>query len=297
MNILRQSSSIDFWQRLFFGGALLIVTALIIGLSHRLEGSGCTIFVASLAGVQQIALTEYISLCRLKGFSPAANSLRLFSWMYQIVYSLYVLYPELENMVTFLLLLGALGMPLLFLRHYQGKLAGIALTMFGFIGITVPLSFLVAINFLPRLPSNTPTTFWLTWLLVTTKGSDIAAYMFGKLLGRHALAPSLSPKKTIEGAICGIIGAILFGIAVPHYWLSPAPDLPRWTWGVLGMIIGIGAILGDLSESLLKRDAGVKDSNNIPGLGGVLDVIDSLLFTSPILYVYLKITDYLGAML
>jgi phosphatidate cytidylyltransferase len=117
----------------------------------------------------------------------------------------------------------------------------------------------------------------------------MAAYFGGKFLGTHALAPQLSPKKTVEGAFFGILGAALLSLALPCVW-TDAPVISAVTWLLLGALTGLTAMGGDLFESLLKRDAGVKDSNTIPGLGGVLDIIDSSLFTIPLLYIYLSAT-------
>lgn len=244
--------------------------------------------------MQFIAIKEYVRLCHAKGFSPASTLLSWFSLFYLLVYSLATLYPHLAHLPMFLLFLAAFTTPLAFLVRQQGAIANIALTVFGFVYIVFPFSLIVDINFLPRLPSGEATTFWITWLLVTTKGSDTAAYFAGKLLGKHPLAASLSPKKTIEGAIGGLVGAIALSALLPRYWFYQSPQLPLSTWLTLGCFIGISAMIGDLSESLLKRDAGIKDSNAIPGLGGVLDIIDSILLSSPLLYVYLKVIGSLG---
>ncbi|AQS59353.1 phosphatidate cytidylyltransferase [Desulforamulus ferrireducens] len=122
---------------------------------------------------------------------------------------------------------------------------------------------------------------WLLLLLTATWASDTFAYFVGRAFGKHKLAPLLSPKKTVEGAIGGVLGAALTALV----FVQLVPGLPLWPVVLLGALIGLAALLGDLVESALKRQAGVKDSGNIiPGHGGMLDRFDSLLFTAPLVY-------------
>ena len=284
--------STNFWQRTLFSIAFIALSASLIGVSY-LPGWRW-LFIIGLGAVQWVGLREFFRLCRAKGFDPADSFLPWFSLIYLLIHATAVLFPKFEYVPMAVLVLGALCTPLPFLSRQQGACANLSLTVMGFIYITLPLRWLIDINFAAHLPSGSTTSFWITWLLVTTKGSDMAAYFAGKLLGKHPLAVSLSPKKTVEGAVGGLAGAIVLSEILHRVWLYPAPSLPFLTWVSLGAAIGIAAMIGDLSESLLKRDAGVKDSNSIPGLGGVLDIIDSLLFSAPLLYVYLKVSGFLG---
>lgn len=120
---------------------------------------------------------------------------------------------------------------------------------------------------------------------------DIGAYFTGRLLGRHKMTPLLSPKKTWEGALGGLTTAALGTIA-----------LDRWGWPLLnrdlrleiafGLTVGLAGMLGDLAESLLKRDCAKKDaSNSVPGFGGVLDVVDSIIFAAPVAYTWLAVLN------
>jgi phosphatidate cytidylyltransferase len=125
----------------------------------------------------------------------------------------------------------------------------------------------------------------LLLLLATIMVSDTAQYYGGRLLGRRPLAPRISPKKTIEGAVAGVLaGSLVLPVAG-----GPLVAAPWWiVWPAALAIVGLG-IAGDLFESLLKRSAGVKDSSGlIPGHGGVLDRIDSLLFAAPFYYILLE---------
>jgi len=115
--------------------------------------------------------------------------------------------------------------------------------------------------------------------------SDSAQFYTGRAFGRRPLAPSISPKKTMEGAIGGVVIATLVIAAVGRYVFAS----PLWMLALLGAAISLLGIVGDLFESLLKRSAGVKDSSNlIPGHGGVLDRIDSWLFAAPVYYVFVR---------
>lgn len=154
-----------------------------------------------------------------------------------------------------------------------------------------------------------PDGFGLGWLiaaLVCTWASDIAAYFVGRAIGRRKLAPSISPGKSVEGAVAGLIaagvagplsalllGAIVAGLALvglPAPEVSPAPSILRLAG--LGLAIGLCAPLGDLLESFVKRQCGAKDSGNlIPGHGGVLDRIDSLMLAILGAYVYVVATS------
>ena len=117
------------------------------------------------------------------------------------------------------------------------------------------------------------------------KCCDIGAYCAGRLFGRHKMTPVLSPKKTWEGAIGGLLTGALVAIAIDR--LGPAAVLHHdWRWEIgFGLTVGMAGMLGDLAESLLKRDCQIKDaSSNVPGFGGVLDVVDAIIFSAPVSY-------------
>ncbi len=127
--------------------------------------------------------------------------------------------------------------------------------------------------------------FFLLFLLMCNWASDTAAYFTGLTLGKTKLAPAVSPKKTIEGACGGVIGAIFTALALTSF----APAGSTVAYAILGGLISMVGQLGDLAESALKRFAGIKDSSNlIPGHGGILDRFDSVLMTAPMAYYFVK---------
>jgi len=164
-------------------------------------------------------------------------------------------------------------------RQSTGVIVDISTTIFGIIYISWLLSFLIRIRYL-----SGGMGLFLTVLLITKLG-DIGAYFVGMRLGKTPLIPRISPKKTIEGAIGGLVFSIIGAfISKPFLNLSYLHLL------FIGVSLGILGQLGDLSESLMKRDCQVKDSGAIlPGMGGALALVDSLLFTAPAFYVYLNI--------
>ena len=170
---------------------------------------------------------------------------------------------------------------LLFIRRENSNaLASVAVTMFGLLYIAWFFSFFIKLKFLPQ------GALLVTFLIVVTKMGDVGAYFIGRSMGRHSLIPRISPNKTVEGTMGGLIFSIVTALAGKLY-------LPNFSFAhllILGFLLGILAQMGDLAESLIKRDCDAKDAgNNISGFGGMLDIIDSLLFTTPIFYCYVKV--------
>ena len=129
---------------------------------------------------------------------------------------------------------------------------------------------------------------WLFLALALAFSSDTLAYFFGRAFGKHKLYEAVSPKKTIEGSIGGLLGGVLAMAGFGHYWL--APELPLVHAIVLGLVGSVLGQIGDLVESMLKRTFGVKDSGQVlPGHGGMLDRVDGLLFVAPLVYYYAKL--------
>jgi phosphatidate cytidylyltransferase len=127
----------------------------------------------------------------------------------------------------------------------------------------------------------------LALALFVPKGCDIGAYFTGRLLGRHRMTPILSPKKTWEGFAGGMLAAVAIAIGLGR--MGPALRGSDWLALGFGLTVGLAGILGDLAESLIKRDSRHKDAaQNVPGFGGVLDVVDAVVFAAPVAYAWLR---------
>jgi len=164
-------------------------------------------------------------------------------------------------------------------------LADIGTTFFAATFVGVLFGYLIMLRTINDLPKGDESGSDLVFLLFfVVWSSDTAAYYVGTRLGRHALAPRVSPKKTVEGAIGGVLGALVAAF-VARLWFFNRLSVTDCI--VLGLCLGGIGLLGDLVESMLKRGAGVKDSAAlVPGHGGILDRVDSLLYAGPILYYY-----------
>jgi phosphatidate cytidylyltransferase len=178
-------------------------------------------------------------------------------------------------------------------RQGEGALERLAGTALGLLAVALPLSFLVSLR-LTGTPTyepgwHPPGLVPLLAMIAAVKTGDVCAYLVGSTLGRNRMAPLLSPGKTWEGAIGSFLGALVASWIVLgplRGMLTPAgagTAGPFGGWMVHGLLVGAAGILGDLSESLLKREVGVKDSGaTIGALGGVLDLVDSLLVAAPV---------------
>jgi phosphatidate cytidylyltransferase len=167
-----------------------------------------------------------------------------------------------------------------------------AYTLFGLLYVLWLFNFITKILYLtPRGVDGIVTgQFYVLYLIAVTKFSDMGAYLTGSAIGRHLMSPHISAKKTWEGFFGALVFALLCSLAL--FKIMPR-QLSMLTWThatVLGLLCGFAAIIGDLAESIIKRSTGVKDSGNLlPGIGGALDLIDSLLFTAPLLFFYLRL--------
>ncbi|MBF0569486.1 MAG: phosphatidate cytidylyltransferase [Candidatus Omnitrophica bacterium] len=177
----------------------------------------------------------------------------------------------------------------------RNAVLGLSTTLFGVLYVSWFFSFLVKIRLLTGPAAIMPDHLWggpklLGFIICVTKASDIGAMLFGTLLGKHPLLPKVSPNKSIEGSVGGLL--LSAGVAVLcRSWLPEIPYFTVWYVAVMGAFFGALGQLGDLSESLIKRDCQVKDSGKLlPGIGGVLDSIDSLLFSAPAFYLYMSST-------
>ena len=286
------SLRISFFQRLgsTLGLWALIVLALFAGSEYG--------YFLPILFVAMVALYEYFQMVKELGAPVFTLTGMLCGALYMVAsfFSLRSRSPDHSYDLEMAVLVGFLFV--VFSRQMfraaarRDSLEAIAYTVFGLLYIPWLFNFLTKIIYLTPRAENGDTTgqFYLIYLMVVTKFSDMGAYVFGSLFGRHPFAPHISPKKTWEG----LLGALLLS-SLGSFWLY------AWIPGrlgalrigdvvALGLLLGCGAIVGDLAESIIKRSTHAKDSSRIlPGIGGTLDLIDSLLFTAPLLYFYLRL--------
>jgi len=271
---MKQSRLGMVWIRLLTGIALAGVMLLLIWIPH-LHGA-LTIFSAGLAA---IGLCEYFAIVRARGVDPETPGGVLAGTA--VVLSGYNAGPEQMSAVLSLAVIFVAALHLFRRRH---TLAGTAASVLGVVYVGWFAAHVVALHAIPGAGPGL-----VTLLLMAVVWSDTGAYFAGSSLGRHKLAPKVSPNKTWEGAVGGIAAAMastafLYGL---QRGLA-CRGLPDWSLAAylwMGAALALVSQIGDLVESMLKRDAGIKDSGGIfPGHGGVLDRCDGILFAAPVFY-------------
>lgn len=266
-----------------------ILTAVIgIPIAICIINYGFWLFAAAVIGLASIAWHEYVTMMQVKTIKVEYNI-----GIIGIILALSCAWlGNVQELVMVLLGVMLFTMAQTILAHKKFGIPEAAFTMLGTLYIALPFAHLLLLRFTEQYEyintvfgslSSGAAYLWLAF--VGTWASDTLAYFVGSAFGRHKLCPAVSPGKTIEGAIGGLLGSIA-GV-VFWGWLCGFPLL-HMTF--LGLLIGIAAPFGDLAESVLKRFAGVKDSGNIlPGHGGILDRFDAVMFSAPLVYYYIKI--------
>ncbi|MBS0615095.1 MAG: CDP-archaeol synthase [Verrucomicrobia bacterium] len=280
----------DLSQRLLLSGTAIIIVALLIFFSyHPIVNILLVLTIATITGV---AIWEYAQMAKSKGLQPASKLMIAVAVFEVIAFYISSAYPEFSKLALLIIILGFISFFIAHFKETSNALLNIAVEFFGVCYIALPFSFMMAILYpFSSQYALQDGRWWLFYLITVTKVTDIGGYFAGKLWGSRPLARQLSPKKTVEGAIGGFVSAVL--LSVIYSLLSQAFSMSSFHLGLIhaiwiGMVIGVLAQIGDLAESLLKRDAVVKDSNSIPGVGGILDMVDSLLFTSPVVYFFIR---------
>ncbi len=280
------------WSRIF-SGIVAIAIALVVFL---LGGWYFTAFFGLIIYLGQL---EYFELVRAKGIVPAVKTTLVVTQLLVIVSNWN---PSLADAIF-----PVAGTLICFYLLFQPKFATIAdisASVLGLFYVGYLPSYWIRLRSLEQAAmSNLPLDgFWITaWngLEALPKGlthtllaflcmwaADIGAYTIGRWIGRTRLS-DISPKKTVEGAVFGVSASVT--VAIVGSWYLGWPGYPI-TGVALGLLVGIASLLGDLTESMMKRDAGVKDSGQlIPGHGGILDRADSYVFTAPLVYYFVTL--------
>ena len=276
-------------QRLIVGGIAALLTLIVIYFSNIPIFK--PLFCISVVAVICSATSELYNIFRAKGLNPA-NTLGLsIGALYTIAVAISTQYPEAKMLPEFVLLFSLLITFLYFFYKGTSPLLNLSATLFAVIYIAIPLSCMIRITYFFNPEDIQDGRLILLYLLIVTKITDIGGFFVGKTMGKGKLAPYISPKKTWEGAIGGLVAAVLASLTfklIFSFFNLNTFNLSVLDSILLGAAISIFAQIGDLSESLLKRDGGIKDSSQMPGLGGMLDIVDSLIFSAPLIYLCLK---------
>ena len=193
------------------------------------------------------------------------------------------------ELVLVFALLGAFIRLVVMPESHRAPITTAALTLLGLLYVPFLLNFLALLAFTPGNPEQN--RFLFIYLLAVTKFSDVGAYVIGSLFGRHKMIPRISPGKTWEGFAGAILTSLALSVALTWFMGASQQALTLTSSIILGLLLPLVSVVGDLAESVVKRDASIKDSGrSIPGIGGALDLIDSILFTAPVLYFYLQFT-------
>jgi phosphatidate cytidylyltransferase len=244
---------------------------------HGTLGTRPGTLAAGLLGLLGLAgVYEFVGLLRGGGFAVSRRSLPLFTVL--LLGSAFVFDWKPVDRALFPLVLGTLLLLFPIAVRSLGRddmRAGLekqGATLLGFIYVAWPMYLAMGLC-LRHLPS-------VLYVVLVCKGGDIGGYCLGRLFGRHKLIPHISPGKTIEGAAGSMLASVLLAWALAGPLLAPAVTLPWWGALGAGVVLNVTTQTGDLIESLLKRRCGAKDSSRfLPAHGGVLDLIDSLLFS------------------
>lgn len=256
------------------------------------------LYAVLFAFISMSALVEYFRLFPISGF-------RRFQWQaygVSLAYIVFIFAPIWGFEASWLGNLDGIAISLLVTLMVASRLRKplegfrtldeIAATLFGFVYCVILLSFVPKILMLPLVDTsgNPSASFYIIYLIAVTKLTDMGAYLIGSMIGKDKMVPHVSPGKTWQG----FGGAILFAVVGSYVlYFTMGEHIPLITplhAGLLAVVLALLGVLGDLAESILKRSLEVKDSGHVmPGIGGFLDLIDSVIFTAPVFFIYLLI--------
>jgi phosphatidate cytidylyltransferase len=263
-----------------FSGQKLIADYLVLALMSGL---------AALGLVEFYHLVEKRGLVCFKWWGVAAGVLLMVGTHFRLTgaFGINNSPARVNDFETSFIILFVLGLCVRqFVAHGNAQgLQAISITLFGLMYVPWLLNFIQKIHFFPGVEGH----YYVLYFILVTKFSDCGAYALGSLIGRHKMIPRISPGKTWEGFAGAVLASTGASVLFAHL---AGPRLAGMTTAhavVLGVALSVAAVIGDLIESLFKREAGLKDSGRLfPGIGGILDLLDSLLFNAPLMYLYLR---------
>ena len=251
-----------FKTRLLSGIVLVIVLIVTVGY-------GGNLLFAFLGIISLIGLTELYKVVEVQ-----KKALGTAGYLAAIVYYGLLLTGHMEYMTMLSILFLILVMAVYVFTFPAYRAEQVMTVFFGFFYVAVMLSFV----YQTRMLADGGVVVWLIFL--SSWGCDTCAYCVGMLIGKHKMAPILSPKKSVEGAVGGVVGAALLGVIY-----AAATQGPMLEYAVICAVGALISMVGDLAASAIKRNQGIKDYGKlIPGHGGILDRFDSVIFTAPVIY-------------
>jgi phosphatidate cytidylyltransferase len=284
-----------FWRRLF---SSVLLWSMVIGALFTERLFSDIAFLVVILLIAGFGLQEFYELCEKRNLVTfkiwgmiAACGMMVSSWVYLSGYFVATRSPaqanSFETSILIIFVLGLCVRQFLSRSNTMGILA-ISTTLFGIMYVPWLLNFFQKINYYP-FENQKSGHFYLLYFIAITKFSDLGAYAVGSLIGKHKMIPRISPGKTWEGFGGAILTSTLLSVLFAHYGRSYLQGMTYFHAVILGVVLSAFAVVGDLIESLFKREAGVKDSGRFfPGIGGMLDLMDSLLFNAPLMYLYIR---------
>jgi phosphatidate cytidylyltransferase len=263
----------------------IIVAAVAIPIAFFVMYLGRIAFALVISIISSLALWEFYKMAEKKNYP----TFKIFGIIFGIIPVFLYLFCNILHLFFIVFIAFVVGILILsLLSKRENIIAGIGVMFAGFFYISLSFFSLISlrsdlfIEYFIDVNNNENFGFYLVSLIFCSVWiCDSAAYFIGRKFGKHKLLERVSPKKTIEGAAAGFLASALFFPILSHFLM---PEFNLIYAIIFGIVIGIFGQIGDLIESKLKRDAGVKDSSNlIPGHGGILDRFDSIIFISPIL--------------
>ncbi len=277
-------------QRVAIGTILVIAAGIAIFFSTW--PAFMPFFALGFSCLTAVVLWEFYRLAAFKGHKPLTQLGMATGFAYALAVFTATQAPPFCFLPYLIVILSLLFAFCLFLLKGENPFVNLSITFFGIFYLAVPLSCILLITYYFPPNAGGDGRWWVVFAIAVSKMYDTGAYFGGKFFGRKPLAPFVSPNKTVEGTLCGFLLALGTSASLPFIAAtvsgSRALDIGVVSSLTLGLIIAVLSQLGDLSESLLKRDAKVKDSSQLPGLGGLLDIFDSLVFTLPLVYGYVR---------
>jgi phosphatidate cytidylyltransferase len=256
-----------------------------------------TIFLLFIGSLGMAALWEYFRMVERSGtrcftaFGMACGAASFIGSFFALRTNSQTAAYDFENIVLLVFLFGVFARQMFRPTGKNTPLETMAYTLFGLLYVAWLFNFMTKIIFvIPKTAQGAPLGhFYVLYLVVVTKFADMGAYLIGSRIGRHQMMSHISPAKTWEGFFASLVFAETASCLLIFFMPKHLAWLNLFHGSILGLLLGLAAVVGDLGESIIKRSTGVKDSGVLlPGIGGVLDLIDSLLFTAPVLFFYLR---------